>query len=294
MAVSRNNLQSSMVGNHQNTVPQTNVVPSTHAKLSIKSEQNSITEEQIVFTLSDTSRINANESAYTKHYKSEEETLVTLPKLNLLLRQACNEWTESNPGFDTNGQWFATPNEVMKWASPLGVAGAPFYQPGSHNRDEKKFVPVRLARKVSTKHAFQSAAAGKLEWVAKSSHIAALQYSVETYKPTVDHAGVNIVFVSCVMLDKPSALMYAKGHHNDRPPFVRDKPLVMQAKDNTVVFETPQDFQKPMKAGSVYVHLGRVQLTSAASPNCSSSLQACINQAANNSMHRITLMLGVH
>lgn len=218
----------SMFGNHHNTTPQVNLVPSTNKKLSIVNVENQVALDDIIFVINDMSWVGASNRSTDMLNNKNETPLVTIQMLNALIVKAARSDLDKyghimHGGFDnpnengcprpnlpdTKGFW-QSPSMVADWASLLGVATSPYKQPGLHNSDACDFVPVQVARRSTTKNAFFSVSAGHRQWTVSGVTPLVVQFSLERVQLVPGGATFPIVFVSLLALDDPEMAMVAR------------------------------------------------------------------------------------
>ncbi len=322
----------SMFNNHHNTTPQVNLVPSTHPKLAISPGEDDISGDDMLFVLNNIEWAGAQRSSNSQYHDRAEIPLVTITKLNKLIRAAALsdlQGTATGPIVaahlnsmvggpipelvGTNGFW-QSPAMVRDWARLIGVANQPFEQPGSHNSPACVFVPTQTARTVHTKHIFQSVSASGQSYTAQSTMPLAVQYSRELIQFTKDGPFYPIVFVSAILLDDPAINMKARrlatsrGRADpDNQQFTRDRHdgpdmtrgLLRFRPDHGDGFTlSTQDVvmyeKRPIGDWQTVelVHFGKVLHTCAAHPRPDQMIRACLNKALYMQMPRIDVTLG--
>ena len=197
------------IDNEVNTVPSCFVIPSSHSEL-VDDGENAMSEGDFVFVLRHTSYAQKYETRQSRQGASEL-SIVTLPKLNQLLRTAAANNTGAVNNTGATDQWYQTPESVAEWAVPFGVVlnSMPLNRwSNGHttgNRATKQSCVghnIVVSRKANTKHNFFSVCGDNAgSRGCQSMQHLAVQYSVEHATTHSDNNPKEVVQVSMLLVD---------------------------------------------------------------------------------------------
>ena len=269
-----------------NDTPSTFLIPSSHPELN--DSENEFNDGDMVFAL------NQHGTYFPKYdtdYKSQQRStvpLVTLPKLNKLLRGFA-ENAKDSAGMEAD-HWWQSAEHVARWAKPLGVViNKMRVNMGTMVRTSSSpqyGLNICVSRKANVKHNFMTVRnGGNREWFAQSTMPVAVQYSAEHYfeKPTADKDDFSqIVLVTMMLLDEaPETLGLARSKALDLDHTgARYPPDIEHFKAN------------PLKQDSVVIQIGRVLNSSLNSPTAYMALNSSINKVLYDSLSPIEVELG--
>ena len=269
-----------------NDTPSTFLIPSSHAELN--DAENQFNDGDIVFALNQHGEYFPKYDTGYKSQQSKTVPLVTLPKLNKMLRDFSTHAKDS--GENRDDCWWENPVHVARWAKPLGVIinkmrvniGTTVHMSNSPQYG----LNICVSRKANVKHNFMTVKnGGQREWFAQSTMPVAVQYSAEEYFDTVhlpQKDASNIVVVTMMLLDEaPETVGLA-----------RDKAL--QLSNSGALY--PQDIERfkanPLKDSSVLIQIGRVLNSSTNSPTAYMALNSSFNKVLYDSLSPIEVELG--